>query len=332
MSQFITGEAVTIDLRVARLGSRLIAGIVDFSLQLTALMIMAWVAFRIVAPDNDALAATVYLLVVITVLVGYPVTAETVWKGRTLGKAAMGLRVVRDDGGPIRFRHALVRGLIGAVVERPGALLGIPAVISMLISEKSRRLGDLLAGTVVLQERIPRGTSAPVTMPPQLAYWATTLDLSSVEDALALAIRQFLGRVQDLSPAARERIGSQLAASVRAVVTPPPPPDTPGWAYLSAVLAERTARARRRFADAPAPWQPGAAPWQPGAWNAGSQHPGYQRPTAPDPLRPYPYPYPYLPEGQQVPPGQGPEDPASSATRLIEPVDKPAPGPFVPPA
>ncbi len=298
MSQLVTGEAVTIDLRVARLGSRLIAATVDLSLQVVALLIMAFAAFMIVGPDNDALAATVYLLIVVTVLVGYPVTAETVWHGRTIGKVAMGLRVVRDDGGPIRFRHAFVRGLLGAVVERPGALLGIPAVVSMLISERSKRLGDLLAGTVVLQERIPRGNAAPVMMPPQLAYWASSLDLSVFGDALALSVRQFLGRVQELSPEARERIGSQLVASVLAVVTPPPPPGTPGWAYLSAVLAERTARAHRRLTGGPPGWQPG---WQPSPY----PNPAFQHPVSPHPT-------------QRMQPTQ--------------PVEQPAPGPFVPPS
>ncbi|WP_322762077.1 RDD family protein [Frankia sp. Cr2] len=341
MSQLITGEAVTIDLRVARLGSRLIACTVDLSIEFVVLLIMAWVSFRIVVPDDDALAATVYLLVVITVLVGYPVTAETVWHGRTIGKAVMGLRVVRDDGGPIRFRHALVRGLLGVVVEKPGALLGTPAVLSMLISERSKRLGDILAGTVVLQERIPRGNAAPVMMPPQLAYWASTLDLSLFGDALALAVRQFLGRVQELSPEARERLGSQLVASALAVVTPPPPPGTPGWAYLSAVLAERTARAHRRLTGGPPGWQPG---WQPSTYpNPAFQNPASRHSVSADPFAGDPY----SAGSQRVPAGRQsgaaaptvaqpfppfPPAPQIQPVQPIQPVEQPAPGPFVPPS
>ncbi|WP_242605634.1 RDD family protein [Frankia sp. Cppng1_Ct_nod] len=341
MSQFVTGEAVPIDLRIARLGSRSIAGLVDLGLQFIALLLLAWLTFEIVAPDDDALASATYLIVLVLVVVGYPVATETLLKGRTVGKATMGLRVVRDDGGPIRFRHAFVRGLVGAVVERPGALLGVPAVISMLISEKSKRLGDLLAGTVVLQERIPRGNTVPATMPPQLAAWASTLDLSSFGDTLALAVRQFLGRVQDLSPEARDRLGGQLVASVQAVVTPPPPPGTPGGAYLSAVLAERTARAHRRlFGGVPA-WLPGPA--HNPTW--GYQYPGY------------PPGYPGYPAGRHpaVPPGPQPSWPQpdrtiAQQTQRTQPTDqtqqtqqtdqtqptdqaeKPPPGPFVPPS
>ncbi|WP_131765651.1 RDD family protein [Candidatus Protofrankia californiensis] len=312
MSRFVTGEAVTIDLRVARLGSRIIAGLIDLALQAVALAVTAWAAFRVVAPDDDALASAVYLAVVVLVVVGYPAAAETVWRGRSIGKAAMGLRVVRDDGGPVRFRHAFVRALLGAVVERPGALLAIPGMISMLVSGQSKRLGDLLAGTVVLQERIPHGRAVPVTMPPQLAGWASTLDLSSFEDALALAVRQFLNRVQELSPQTRERIGNQLAASVHAVVTPPPPPGTHPWAYLSAVLAERTARAQRR-AEHTAQWQfAGAPPTQPAQpWGAQQQWGAQPRAAQPWAAQSW--------TAQPTGPGG-------------DVAEAPAPGPFVPPS
>ena len=178
---------------------------------------------------------------------------EAAWGGRTLGKAAMGLRAARDDGGPLRFRHALVRGLLGAFVEKPGISLGLVAVICSLSSSRGKRLGDLLAGTVVLQVRLPAPGAYVPPMPPPLAGWATTLDLSRFDDTLALQCRQFLGRAGQLSDAARERLGGALVASVQSVVTPAPPPGTPGWAYLTAVLAERRRREELRLYGAPPP-------------------------------------------------------------------------------
>ena len=104
---------------------------------------------------------------------------ETLWRGRTLGKAAMGLRVVRDDGGPIRFRHAFVRGLVGVVLDKPGITYGLGALIPMHRDEHGKkRLGDMAAGTIVLQERVPAQLDAPVAMPPPLAGWAAGLDLA----------------------------------------------------------------------------------------------------------------------------------------------------------
>jgi hypothetical protein len=170
------------------------------------------------------------------------------WRGRTLGKAALGLRVVRDDGGPIVFRHALVRGLVGALVDF-GITLGAGALISSLLSDRGKRIGDIAAGTVVIQERVPSARGPMAHMPPPLAAWAATADLSRVPDDLALAARQFISRQHDLDPQIRESMGSRLVADVAAVVAPPPPPGTPGWAYLAAVLAERRRRSEQQLAS-----------------------------------------------------------------------------------
>jgi hypothetical protein len=168
----------------------------------------------------------------------------------------MGLRAVRDDGSPMRFRQALVRALMRAIVEGP-QFFGVPAIVCSMISDRGKRIGDLMAGTVVLQERIPTKGTDVFVMPPPLAGWATTLDLSRFDDGMALSARQFLGRAADLSPTARESLGAQLVASVQQVVTPPAPAGTPGWAYLAAVLAERRRRDEQRHGIGPGWGAPG---------------------------------------------------------------------------
>jgi hypothetical protein len=130
----------------------------------------------------------------------------------------------------------------------------------MLVSSRGKRIGDALAGTLVLQARVPHLAGFVSPMPPPLAGWATTLDLARLSDALALQCRQFLGRVDQLTPDARERLGASLVAAVQASVTPPPPPGTPGWAYISAVLAERRRREEMRWQPPP---PPGYAPVPP---------------------------------------------------------------------
>src|SRR5207245_9983869 len=131
-------------------------------------------------------------------------------RGRTLGKAAMGLRVVRDDGGPIRFRHAFVRGLVGVVVDRPGISVALLALVPMLMTARSKRLGDLAAGTVVVHERVPSRLATPAVMPAGLQGWAAGLDLTLVDDTLAMELRQFLARSAQLAPWAREELGGRL--------------------------------------------------------------------------------------------------------------------------
>lgn len=251
MSQVVTGEAVALDLRPARLPSRMLAAALDIAIQLVLLAALGGLAAAAQLELDDAAAAAISLSVLVAVLVGYPVALETLYRGRTLGKAALGLRVVRDDGGPIAFRHALMRALVGTFVERPGLLLPLIGLflglVTQLVNRRGKRLGDLWAGTMVLQERVPvRGVSM-ARMPPQLAHWATTLDLSRLGDDLALSARQYLGRADELTPAAREDLGRRLTSAVLASTTPPPPPGTPGWAYLSAVLAERRRRDEERL-------------------------------------------------------------------------------------
>jgi len=240
----VTGEAVALDVRLAHWPSRLLAKVIDFVAQFIVLFLLLLVLGQM-ASDSDA-AAAIVLCALVVVFVGYSVLLETLWRGRTLGKAALGLRAVRDDGGPVRFRHALVRGIMFPL-EGWG-----PALFASIFSKRGKRFGDMLAGTIVVQERVPGVTALPVQMPAPLAWWAVTLDLSRFDDNLALACRQFLARQNELNPASRDAMGGELVAAVLARVTPPPPPGTPGWAYLSAVLAERRRREEQRmYAAAP---------------------------------------------------------------------------------
>ena len=253
MSELVVGEAVVLELRLAKLASRALALALDLGVQLLLLIVGSFVVIGVAVQVDDALAGAIILVFYLAVILGYPVAFETLSRGRSLGKMALGLRVVREDGGPIRFRHALVRGLLG-VVEF-WITFGSVALITSLASAKGKRVGDFLAGTVVVRERMPVHGSPVAMMPPPLAGWATTLDLGRVPDDLALAARQFLGRFQDLAPDVRESMGSRLAAAMAAVTTPPPPPGVPAWAFLSAVLAERRRRELARMLP-PAGYQP----------------------------------------------------------------------------
>jgi uncharacterized RDD family membrane protein YckC len=262
VSDVVTGEAVALDLRLAALPSRALAAMLDLFVQLGAVLLFSYLLSRLELGLESALQSALAVLVTVAVLVGYPVAAETLWRGRTLGKAALGLRVVRDDGGPIRFRQALVRGLVGGIVEKPGVLLVtvVIPVVTSLVSRRGKRLGDVLAGTVVLQERVPVRGGPLATMPPALAAWATTLDLSGLPDDLALASRQFMSRASSLEHDAREQLGGRLVTAVSAAVRPPSPPGTTGWEYLSAVLAERRRREEDRLRRQAAPAYAGAPP------------------------------------------------------------------------
>ena len=153
----------------------------------------------------------------------------------------MGLRVVRDDGGPIRFRHALVRALLG-VVEF-WLTSGVVAVLVSLLHSQGKRVGDILAGTGVIRERTPRANTVPLLlMPPALAHWAATANVDRVPPELVLASRQLLGRMSTLQPASGYGFATELARQVWPFLRPPPPAGTPADALLAAVVAERRRR------------------------------------------------------------------------------------------
>jgi uncharacterized RDD family membrane protein YckC len=236
----VTGEGVALDLPAAGLGVRLVSGLID----ILATIVIAFVTFFVLlvaaSRTDDALLQAAFVLGMILVFVAWPTTLETLTRGRSLGKMAMGLRTVRDDGGPISAQHALVRALVGFVEIYPTS--GVPAFFSMLVSSRGKRLGDFAAGTYVVRDRVPLQLPHPPQMPPHLAGWAKRADIASLPTGLALAVRQFLGRLPALDPATRHRIATALLADVRSYVAPPPPEGTPPEQVLAAVIAERRTR------------------------------------------------------------------------------------------
>jgi uncharacterized RDD family membrane protein YckC len=199
-----------------------------------------------VAGSDDALAAVATVVSTVLVLVVAPAVLETLTRGRSLGKLALGLRTVRDDAGPITFRHAFVRALVGFV--EIWAFSGVPALVCALVTKRGKRLGDLLAGTYVVRERFPFPVLRPVPMPPHLAAWAANADIAPLPDGLALAVRQFLGRAQGLNPASRATLGTRLCEQVLTHVAPAPPPHQHPEVVLAAVVAERRRRDEQRLA------------------------------------------------------------------------------------
>src|SRR5690349_24766622 len=205
----VTGEAVALDLPPASLGARIVSGMLDVAVTLI-LFVAAIFVFIVAALQSDqALIAASFVATMIVVFLVYPATLETLTRGKSLGKLVCGLRTVRDDAGPITFQHAFVRALIGVVEIY--AFSGVPAFLSAMVSGRGKRLGDYAAGTYVVRDRVRLRLPMPVPMPPPLAAWARSADITALPTGLALAVRQFLGRLPTIDPASREAIGRRLA-------------------------------------------------------------------------------------------------------------------------
>ncbi|WNM35516.1 RDD family protein [Streptomyces sp. Li-HN-5-11] len=245
MSELVTGEAVALELRPARLPSRALAVLLDLAVVMAVYVAVTVALVVATASLDEAAQVALSIATFLLVLVGGPIAVETLSHGRSLGKMACGLRVVRDDGGPIRFRHALVRGAIGVVEIL--MTFGVVACIASLVSARGRRLGDVFAGTLVVRERIPAGQAGFLPPPPPwLAGRFSALDLSAVPDGLWLAVRQYLTRMHQLDPQVGWGMAQRLAADVSARTGTPVPPEIPPAMYLAAVLQERQAREARR--------------------------------------------------------------------------------------
>ncbi|WP_345943698.1 RDD family protein [Streptomyces sp. SID3212] len=252
MNELVTGDAVVLGLRPAKLPTRALAIAIDLVLTVTVyLLVLVGIGFASGSLDEAAvMALTVASFLLI--LVGVPIAVETLSHGRSLGKLACGLRVVRDDGGPIRFRHALVRGAMG-VVETLGSF-GVISCIASLVSARGRRIGDVFAGTLVVRERVPNAPMAVVPPPPPwLVGRFSELDLSDVPDGLWLAIRQYLTRMTQLDPVVGRSMAQRLAEDLASRTGTPAPVGVPPAAFLAAVVSERQARDARRAVGASGP-------------------------------------------------------------------------------
>ncbi|MEF9883261.1 RDD family protein [Streptomyces sp. P9-A4] len=245
MSGLVTGDAVVLGLQPARLPSRALAVLIDLVVVWAAYLLITFGLAVATASLDEAAVMAVSVASFLLILVGAPIAVETLSHGRSLGKMALGLRVVRDDGGPIRFRHALVRGAMGVVEIL--MTFGVVACIASLVSERGRRLGDVFAGTLVVRERIPAARSAFVPPPPPwLVGRFAGLDLSAVPEGVWLEIRQYLTRARELDPAVGRRLAERLADELVTLTGTPPPPGVPADAYLAGIVAERQAREARR--------------------------------------------------------------------------------------
>ena len=241
----VTGEGVLLDTRPSSFASRALGAVidvaVDFVVVLAVITVIAATGLQLSEEGSAILGVLVFVLLTVVL----PVTVETLSRGRSLGKLATGIRIVRDDGGPVRFRHALVRALVG--VGELWFTSGSVALISSLVNPKGKRLGDLLAGTYAIRIRGGKRTPPPVPVPPALVGWAQNADIRRLPDGLALAVRQFLGRTSTLHPGSRVRLGMELSHEVERYVSPLPPAGTHPEVFLTAVLG---ARREREYATA----------------------------------------------------------------------------------
>jgi uncharacterized RDD family membrane protein YckC len=271
-----TPEQLGLEYDIAGLGTRLMAAIVDMiflgliaglALCLGALGLTAVFASISDEGTASAIAIAIVGLIFFFVIWGYFVLFETIWHGQSPGKRWTGLRVIQEGGYPIGFSHAAIRNIVRVADFLP--FLYIIGAIVMLVDSRSRRLGDLVAGTIVIKEQqeislASIGSDQPVAAPwPSEAIGKpfpetpggftdspTFPNLSRISSAEYSLLREFLQRRTLLAPAARESLSLQLAQGFARRLDYTPAGDVPE-AFLQRIAIELATRHAPRPPVAP---------------------------------------------------------------------------------
>ncbi len=229
----VTGEAVELEVRPASPFLRIAAFVVDGLVTILVLLIVVIIASRVIEEPTTSMVRILLIGLVVLAWLVVPVAVEVSTRGRSLGKWAFGLQVVRDDGGVITARHSLMRVLTG-IVEL-WLCLGSIALLTALVAPRSKRLGDLAAGTMVV--RVPEPVvNRPLLMPPDLEVWVSSAQILQPPADLQTEALAFLRTASSMKPSIRRPSAESLATRMSAHVAPLPPAGTDPERFLAAVL------------------------------------------------------------------------------------------------
>src|SRR5215831_19463733 len=223
-----TPEHVELYFVLASIGSRFIAAFIDHLIQAIAVVAVSLAAYVIEVKlpqwELSKWVVAASILISFGIYVGYFAGFETFWSGQTPGKRWMKLRVIRDDGRPIGFFEAVVRNLVRIIDLMPPSFIVIPSyavgVMTIILSSESKRVGDYVAGTVVVKERSTEApplkeiialSEAEARYLRKAAPSALKVNTRVLNKEEVTAIEMFMRRRYDLSIEARSQLASRLA-------------------------------------------------------------------------------------------------------------------------
>ena len=238
--ELVTGEAVALDLRSMSFVLRAAGAMIDYVVYFGSYILIMVLLFTFATQlgIDDALMQAIGVAGLVLCIVAIPTAVELLSHGKSLGKLAVGARIVRDDGGAIGFRHAFIRALLNVI--ETFMTFGSIAAITGLLNGRAKRIGDLVAGTYSQNERVSKAVTPVYGVPVGLVEWSRTADVAKLPDALARRVAQFLQQAPNLVPASRERLSRELANEVSVFVSPVPPANAE--LFLAAVAALRRER------------------------------------------------------------------------------------------
>jgi uncharacterized RDD family membrane protein YckC len=212
-----TPEHIALEFPLAGVGSRFLAMAFDSLLQGIAVVVLVAVGLFI-----SALAGTgssfsglglwglaILFAIGFAIYSGYFAVFESLWMGQTPGKRLVGLRVLDVSGRPVTVHAAIVRNLLRLIDQLPGVYaLGI---LSILVTRRQQRIGDLAAGTVVVHERLDGRVVLPSAAPAAVRVGAHRLTAEEIA-----VVEGFLRRRDDLDPWPRRQAAHSIATRLKA--------------------------------------------------------------------------------------------------------------------
>ena len=233
----ITPEAVVLDVQTAGFASRVLAALVDTAIMVVILFFTAVIVQLTLFADSSS-GTTVLAFITFGVLFAYPILFETLNGGRTPGKASLGLRAVNVDGSPLRLKDATLRAM-GGIVDRllpPG---GITGALFVTLTPRHQRVGDLIAGTIVIRDPNKFVVSPALwfSAPPGLEAFAESIDPTAITVDQYTVVRSFLTRANTLQAGVRESLARDLASRLAATVHHPGSPHVSAEAFLLCAMA-----------------------------------------------------------------------------------------------
>jgi uncharacterized RDD family membrane protein YckC len=227
-----TPEGLELRLDLAGLGSRFIAGAVDLTIMLALLGVLALITGPVTGLASGV-SGVVYVIGAFVILLFYPILFEVLAHGQTPGKRMSHLRVLRDSGAPVDLPASAIRNLM-RLIDGP-LLLYLPSIVSIAVTSRNQRPGDIAAGTIVTREHpvakpsrrkraVPAGAGAGFRGSGAGAELDTERwDTSAVTPQEVAAVRRFLERRDSLERGARRELAIRLADGLRPKVSSAPP-------------------------------------------------------------------------------------------------------------
>lgn len=231
-----TPERVPLHFALASIGNRFIACAIDHTIQLLAIGLIGLSAFILTSfPSVEQAVSSapkwvlaVMILVLFLILAGYFAFFEWAWSGQTPGKRWLKLRVLREDGRPITFWEAAVRNLLRTLDMMPAPFYSI-GLISVFSTTRDQRIGDMVAGTVVVREREAEAPefsqvfATPVSDPALRRSFKPvefTATLSSLTDSEIQVVETFLRRRWDLADVPRQWMAWRVSLPILYKIRP----------------------------------------------------------------------------------------------------------------